>query len=804
MKKFLLLLITAAQIFILCSLNEMPERTYEFEKAWGNAQKLDIYCEKTGERTINLIKDGYKILLGKNCVSLEKSGTLLTVSEYPGMKENIGISAVFFVENSEYGTQTVFSLGGKEYINFTDFSRYKKQNEITVSVPKGQSVSVAASETEYTPEVKVYLNKYLKMPAYASRKVNWYRTDEKLNYYGGKPLNPGEKTAYSGFYAPALLDTGCTVYAEYGGKILGYAKVSGKCAVYVRGDNIAFANGRYNLMEEITPKSDYVPLRYTCDALKIKLSYSAEKIKLKHGKNTAVLYENKDYIMYNDKKIGFDKSAVYVQNNTAMAHKNIFSALGCNVYESENTAAISRDTELKNIGEFSRKAAIIKSVADANQNLITPVTLIGSDSALCGIVTSENVKSNVPAAVYVNTAKKAKQLQNGMSETNPQEIFVISKKMSCVKKLSERFPLVHGVLDLRGESEKEKILRKTLSSNCRIALLDNAENAYYLSKFNVSVWIKPKTAEEFYKGIIDGAVGIITDDAEKSAKLMQIFSEPTMLGKCAVYGHRGTAAYEYEDTVSAAKKAISVGADYIEFDIWQTKDKEAVVMHDGTTGRMCGKDLVIKDSTLEELKALDVGGEKIPTLKEYLSALKEYENVVFNIEIKGGTAELVKTAADTLKELGMTPRAHISSYDVSVQKLLNMTAPYLVCTAWSNSVYTDIGQVYSAENGANTVLAGVKEPTLRKLRLRGERRLKTIDVDAEYRALGKNFSGYTSYSECIPHEIVVENGAPKVLNRMGTEISVPDLEEIVSDGVLMYRCKVKRINAVPYYIYGIQ
>lgn len=803
-KRFLLILLIAAQIFVLCSVNVMPERTYEFVYAPGFAQKLNIYCEKTGERTINLIKDGYKISLGKNHISLEKSGETLTLSEYPGLKENINITAVFFVKNSEYGTQAVFSLGGKEYINFTDFSRYKKRSEITVSVPKGQEARITASEAEYVPEIKVCLNKYFKTPAYASREVNWYRTNEKLNYYGGSALNAGEKITTSDFYSPTLLDTGCTIYAEYGGKILGCAKVSGKCAAYMRNENIAFANGKYERLAEITPRSDYIPLRYTCDALKIKLSYTPEKIKLKNGENTAVLYEDRNYAMCKGEKISFDKPAVYIQNDTAMVHKNVFLTLDCTTYENQNLAVISKDTEISETGSFSRKAYLIKKVEDINQNLISPVTLIGKDSTLCGIVVSENVKSSAVTAVYVNTAKKAKQLQIELSETNPQEIFVISKKASCLKKLSKSIKLVHGVLDLRGETRKDVILKKTLSANSRIALLDSAENAYYLSKFNVTVWIKPKNSEEFYRGIINGAGGIITDNPEKSARLLQIFSEPAVLGKCVVYGHRGTAEYACENTVTAAKKAISVGADYIEFDIWQTKDKEAVVMHDGTTGRICGKDLIIKGTTLEELKELDAGGEKIPTLKEYLSALKEYENVVFNIEIKGGTTELVKTAVNTLEELDMLSRAHISSFDAPVQKLLHITAPYLACTALSSTEYTDMEQVYSAENNTNIMLTGVREPALRELRLRGERRSTVIDVDAEYKALGKNFSGYTSYVKSIPHEISVNNGIPKVLNRLGEEISVSDLEKVDSDGVLMYRCKVKEINKTPYYIYGIE
>lgn len=801
-RKILIFLLLSSALLTLCSANVLPERTYEFVTAHGNAQRLDIYCGKIGERPLNLIKDGYKISLGKTYITLEKSGEPLTISKYPGLKENINITAVFFCENSEYGTHTVFTLGGKEYINFTDFSKYKKRTEITVSVPKGQIVSVSASEIDYTPETKVYMHKTFSEPAYANRKVNWYRTDGVIKYYGDNPLNSGEKITYGGYYNPTLLDIGCTIYAERNGIILGFSKVPGKCAAYIRNENTAFANGKYEYITEPAPHSVYVPLRYTCDALKIKLSYTPKEIKLKLGKTSATLCETKNYALVGNKKITFPLAPVYIENNTAMVHKNVFSALGCNVYEDCGTVAISKDTDITRLGTFGTKSSLMKTVADANENLISPVTFIGKDSSLCGIVISDNVNTNAATAVYVNSTEKAKYLQKNLA-ADCAEIFVISKKPSCIQTLTKTNSLIHGVLDMCGETDEKKILNKTLSANCRTVLLDNANAAYYLSKFNVTVWTKPKTSADFYKALIKGANGIITDNPQKSAELMSIFTDPALLGKCVLYGHRGTTEYACENTLSAAEKAISAGADYIELDIWQTRDKNAVVMHDGTTGRMCGNDLVIKETTLDELKKLDINGEKILTLREYLGGLKKYENVVFNIEIKGGTTELAETTEQTLKDLDMIDRVHMSSFDTAVQKVLNVKMPYLAVTALSNDEYISAEQVYSAEYKTNSMLTGVREPALRSLKLRGERRNTVIDMDAEYKSLGKDFDSYMAYAKNIPHEISVQNDTPKVLNRFGDEISA-DVEKICSDGVTLYRCKTKRVNKSPYYIYGIE
>ena len=46
-------------------------------------------------------------------------------------------------------------------------------------------------------------------------------------------------------------------------------------------------------------------------------------------------------------------------------------------------------------------------------------------------------------------------------------------------------------------------------------------------------------------------------------------------------GHRGAAALCPENTVPSFKKALELGVDAYEFDIWLTSDKVPVIMHDG-------------------------------------------------------------------------------------------------------------------------------------------------------------------------------------------------------------------------------
>ena len=52
-----------------------------------------------------------------------------------------------------------------------------------------------------------------------------------------------------------------------------------------------------------------------------------------------------------------------------------------------------------------------------------------------------------------------------------------------------------------------------------------------------------------------------------------------------VEGHRGFCAKYPENTLLSYEKAIEIGVDAIEFDIWLSKDKVPVLMHDGNAKR---------------------------------------------------------------------------------------------------------------------------------------------------------------------------------------------------------------------------
>ena len=104
--------------------------------------------------------------------------------------------------------------------------------------------------------------------------------------------------------------------------------------------------------------------------------------------------------------------------------------------------------------------------------------------------------------------------------------------------------------------------------------------------------------------------------------------------------HRGFSRVAPENSMPSFGAAISLGAEEIEFDLWQTSDGEIVSIHDSTLDRVSDGHGLVYERTFDELKALDFGskfgegfcGLKIVKFEEILQ--KFAARVVMNIHIK--------------------------------------------------------------------------------------------------------------------------------------------------------------------------
>ncbi|MCK5821292.1 MAG: hypothetical protein KAH17_05385, partial [Bacteroidales bacterium] len=102
-------------------------------------------------------------------------------------------------------------------------------------------------------------------------------------------------------------------------------------------------------------------------------------------------------------------------------------------------------------------------------------------------------------------------------------------------------------------------------------------------------------------------------------------------GFVEIIGHRGAAYLAPENTLASVVKAVELGADAVEVDIYLSKDDKIVVIHDKTTERTTNKNLLVAETNYSELSKLDAGsfkspdyrGEKIPLLGDILDYLPD-------------------------------------------------------------------------------------------------------------------------------------------------------------------------------------
>ena len=153
-----------------------------------------------------------------------------------------------------------------------------------------------------------------------------------------------------------------------------------------------------------------------------------------------------------------------------------------------------------------------------------------------------------------------------------------------------------------------------------------------------------------------------------------------------IIAHRGASGNAPENTLAAFRKAVALGATFIETDLQLSRDARFVAIHDATVNRTTNGQGAVHDMTLADLRKLDSGswfgsefaGERIPTLEEILEFSRK-NDVVFYLEIKPGAAWGGEHALiGALRESGEIPRAVVISFDAAIVLNLRKIEPTLM------------------------------------------------------------------------------------------------------------------------------
>jgi glycerophosphoryl diester phosphodiesterase len=143
------------------------------------------------------------------------------------------------------------------------------------------------------------------------------------------------------------------------------------------------------------------------------------------------------------------------------------------------------------------------------------------------------------------------------------------------------------------------------------------------------------------------------------------------------FAHRGASGHEPENTLSSFRKALDLGARWIECDA-RVVENTAIIFHDRTLQRMTGARGVVAKQTLAHIQSLTLPkGERVPLLAELLTQFKD--KVSLQIELKGQRTGRV-VAHEILQALkgGWDPQSLlVSSYDYEELLEFKQQAPMI-------------------------------------------------------------------------------------------------------------------------------
>lgn len=169
------------------------------------------------------------------------------------------------------------------------------------------------------------------------------------------------------------------------------------------------------------------------------------------------------------------------------------------------------------------------------------------------------------------------------------------------------------------------------------------------------------------------------------------------MNKPLVIGHRGAMGHETENTLASVQKAIELGVDMIEIDVFVIKSGETVVFHDKDVERLTDSIGNIEDYNFEDLQKLRlIGNHTIPTLQDVLNAIDK--KVRLNIELKGSnTADRVNFIINYyIKEKGWSmDKFIISSFkweELKTMRSLNAEVPIAILISGDPLKALDIAQ----------------------------------------------------------------------------------------------------------------
>lgn len=180
---------------------------------------------------------------------------------------------------------------------------------------------------------------------------------------------------------------------------------------------------------------------------------------------------------------------------------------------------------------------------------------------------------------------------------------------------------------------------------------------------------------------------------------LRVLDDSSVADSIEITAHRAGAAVAPENTLAALRRAIEDGAQWAEIDVQLTADEQLAVIHDSDLIRVGGSDLRVANSTLDELRQIDVGswfgpefaGEHIASLEEFLEAAGT--DIGLNIELKASRRDqiprLVERVLEAVRQADGVRRHRICAESFQAIQLVRRLEPNIEIGSVAGAVLGD-------------------------------------------------------------------------------------------------------------------
>lgn len=146
-------------------------------------------------------------------------------------------------------------------------------------------------------------------------------------------------------------------------------------------------------------------------------------------------------------------------------------------------------------------------------------------------------------------------------------------------------------------------------------------------------------------------------------------------------GHRGAAGHEPENTIRSIRRALELGADWVEIDVYPVEG-ELVVIHDDRLDRTTNGSGRVVEQTLDYVRSLDAGkGERVPLLGEVFDAVEGRAGVNVQMQCPQATEPVAEFVAGRVSRGWSYERILVSSFEHLELKRLRELDPRILIGA---------------------------------------------------------------------------------------------------------------------------